>query len=68
VRLKIISYHNRRRIIRKHFHDLGWGAQTKASFDLRIAISTISRVLNGKYYSPNVLEKLRDWIDEQKTD
>lgn len=58
-------YNQKRREIQERFQKLGRGAQSDCAFDLRIAHTTISRLLKGSYKSLPTLAKLEVWLNAQ---
>jgi hypothetical protein len=42
---------------------LGRGARRTCSFDLRLAPSVVSQVLNGRFIDPDVLARIVAWLD-----
>lgn len=63
--INMAAYDERRRQVQERFRELPHGSQTQASFDLRITLSMVSGVLNGRYVDEYKLNLLEQWADAQ---
>lgn len=63
--IDMAAYDERRRRVQEAFRELPHGAQTLASFDLRITLSMVSGVLNGRYVDEAKLDRLEAWVNAQ---
>lgn len=58
------GYGERLERVREGMDALPHGAQQSAAFDLRIAPSVVSNVINGRTVRDDVLGRLEEWLDE----
>lgn len=64
---EIVAYAQLVEVVRAGFNRLGRGSQQQAAFDIRVSPSLVSSVLNGRYTSQEILEKLEGWMTPRLT-
>jgi hypothetical protein len=63
----IVEYSRRRERLRGGFDVLPLGSISRASFDLRIHQPKVSNVINGVLIDQAILERLEEWVADQRT-
>jgi hypothetical protein len=59
----LVEYDGERGRAAERMDALGRGARRTCSFDLRLAPSVVSQVLNGRFIDPDVLARIVAWLD-----